>query len=151
MKIKNIIEDVPLNIAAPIIKKCVAKYFNIPVDNFDIKSRKKEIVIPRQIAHFIATFCKDATLEKIGIAIGNQDHATVLHSKREINKFITPINGKINDNEIYRAISFIEHYIIKEIEEQRKKEIYHKNRKKRIKIHIRKIMNYYYKLNKKYV
>jgi chromosomal replication initiator protein len=43
-------------------------------------TRKREIVIKRQILHRLAKWYSGATLEQIGQRYGSRDHATVLHS-----------------------------------------------------------------------
>ena len=130
--------------ATPIIKKSVAKYYKIPVGDLDSKIRISTIVKPRQVAQFFATFCKDATLEKVGILFGDKNHTTVLYSRNEILKYITPLNDKIIDNEINRAVNWINFFINKEIEIERIRAIKKKNREKRIRFHIRTIVKHYH-------
>jgi len=62
------------------IKSAVAHYFNINPSDLESKSRKKELVIPRQLAMYIAKELTNSTLETIGKNFGNRDHTTVLHS-----------------------------------------------------------------------
>lgn len=62
------------------IKNAVANFYNINPSELESKSRKKEIVIPRQLAMYIAKELTGSTLETIGKHFGNRDHTTVLHS-----------------------------------------------------------------------
>lgn len=62
------------------IKNAVAHYFNLDPSELESKSRKKELVIPRQLAMYIAKELTNFTLETIGKHFGNRDHTTVLHS-----------------------------------------------------------------------
>lgn len=62
------------------IKNAVAHYFNISPNDLESKSRKKELVIPRQLAMYISKELTNATLETIGKHFGGRDHTTVLHS-----------------------------------------------------------------------
>lgn len=137
------LNNIPLSEATPIIKQSVAKYFKLNVDDLEIKTRKLNIVVPRQIAHFLATFCKDATLEKIGELYGNKDYTTIIHSRDEILKYITTVNNKIVDNEIYRALHWIEFYMKQGIETERIKMIKSQNRQKRINYHIKSVFKRY--------
>lgn len=83
-----------------IIRKTIANYFEIPVENLEIKSRKRKIVLPRQICHYFVKETTDLFLIKIGKMIGNKDHATVLYSIKTINNLIErnkEIAGQVNE------------------------------------------------------
>ncbi len=62
------------------IKSAVAHYFNLNPSDLESKSRKKELVEPRQLAMYICKELTNATLETIGRHFGNRDHTTVLHA-----------------------------------------------------------------------
>jgi chromosomal replication initiator protein len=62
------------------IKSAVAHFFNLNPSDLESKSRKKEIVVPRQLAMYIAKELTNSTLEAIGRHFGDRDHTTVLHS-----------------------------------------------------------------------
>ncbi|MGB9771664.1 MAG: chromosomal replication initiator protein DnaA [Candidatus Kapaibacteriota bacterium] len=62
------------------IKGAVAHYFNLNPSDLESKSRKKELVVPRQLAIYIAKELTNCTLETIGKHFGNRDHTTILHS-----------------------------------------------------------------------
>ena len=51
-------------------------------------TRKKEIVIPRQVAIYIVRTKYDIPLKKIGEHFGNRDHATILHSLDKIEEIM---------------------------------------------------------------
>jgi hypothetical protein len=70
------------------IKKTICLYFNINEEDVDKKTRKRKIVVPRQIAHYIALLNTKHSLTDIGKEIGNKNHATVLNSKKTINNLI---------------------------------------------------------------
>lgn len=67
------------------IKNMVAYFFNMPVEQMDLKTRKREIVQPRQIAMFFSKHGNKGSLAEIGEEIGNKDHATVLHACKTVN------------------------------------------------------------------
>lgn len=66
------------------VKKAVANYYGIHVEDLASTTRKKEIVIPRQVAIHIVRTKYDIPLKKIGEHFGNRDHATILHSLDKI-------------------------------------------------------------------
>jgi chromosomal replication initiator protein len=70
------------------IQKVVCDYFNIQVDQLQVKTRKREIVQARQIAMFFSKSLTKASLATIGSQIGGKDHATVLHACKTVNNLI---------------------------------------------------------------
>lgn len=70
------------------VKKAVANYYGIHVEDLASTTRKKEIVIPRQVAIHIVRTMYDIPLKKIGEHFGNRDHATILHSLDKITEMM---------------------------------------------------------------
>ena len=50
--------------------------------------RNNTLVIPRQVAMYICRIMLDENLEKIGMAFGGKNHATVCHAVDKIKKEI---------------------------------------------------------------
>lgn len=78
-------------ITLPEVRKVVEDYFLLNENDINQKPHPRRIVIPRQLTHHwcVKNKLKNGwTLEKIGIHIGKKDHATVLHSYREIENMI---------------------------------------------------------------
>lgn len=73
----------------------VANHFGIDRKTILAKSRKKEILIPRQIATWLVRLKLNIELVKIGEIFGGQDHTTVINSIRAINNDIDTNNKKI--------------------------------------------------------
>lgn len=71
-----------------IILEVVSDYYKIPVDAILMKTRKREVLLPRQICMTLSSMYTKASLAKIGMIIGSKDHATVLHAKRTIANLI---------------------------------------------------------------
>src|SRR3712207_4809516 len=66
------------------IKETVASAYNVTVEEIDSKKRSKNIVIPRQVAMYLARNLLDKSLPKIGEEFGNRDHTTVMHAIKKI-------------------------------------------------------------------
>ncbi|MBQ8292620.1 MAG: chromosomal replication initiator protein DnaA [Bacilli bacterium] len=66
------------------VKRAVANYYGIHMEDLASTTRKKEIVIPRQVAIHIIRTKYDIPLKKIGEHFGNRDHATIMHSLDKI-------------------------------------------------------------------
>lgn len=67
------------------IRKVVETYFNLPENSIDKKTRKREIVVARQIAMYFSKNLTKSSLALIGSLIGCKDHATVLHACKTVN------------------------------------------------------------------
>jgi chromosomal replication initiator protein len=66
------------------IIKTVSDYYGIEVSAINTRSRKREVVLVRQISMYLAKKYLDMSTSKIGLYIGKRDHATVLHACKTI-------------------------------------------------------------------
>jgi chromosomal replication initiator protein len=66
-------------ITIDVIKKLVCKEYRITVDDIVSSSRKRNIVVPRQVAIYLSRRYTDSPLQAIGKSF-NRYHATALHS-----------------------------------------------------------------------
>ena len=78
--LKNIVHNATEEIGIEMIIKTVAKFYNITVDDIKAKTRKKEVVGPRQIAMYLSKEHTKHSLKAIGYHYGGRDHATVIHA-----------------------------------------------------------------------
>jgi chromosomal replication initiator protein DnaA len=62
----------------------VADFFNISFQDIKAAKRNKNIVLPRQVAMYLARELTNLSLPEIGAAFGGKDHTTVLHSWNKI-------------------------------------------------------------------
>ena len=69
-----------LSINVNVIKKIVAKHYNIRMEDFNSKRKTQSIAWPRQIAMFLTTELTDLSLPEIGREF-NRDHSTVVHAR----------------------------------------------------------------------
>jgi chromosomal replication initiator protein len=86
------------NISAQEIIKNVADFFEIPVNDLLNRSRKKEIVEPRQIAMYLLRDILKLSYPHIGERLGKRDHTTAIHACEKITKELsqnTQLNQKI--------------------------------------------------------
>ncbi|MYV16010.1 chromosomal replication initiator protein DnaA [Furfurilactobacillus milii] len=80
-----------------LIQQKVASYFDVNLVDLKGKKRMKEIVVPRQIAMYLARELTNSSLPKIGKAFGGKDHTTVLHSCDKIAESISN-DAKLAEN-----------------------------------------------------
>jgi chromosomal replication initiator protein len=62
------------------IIQAVAGFYRVEDDDLRGKSRRKEFVMPRQVAMYIIRTETETSLSEIGQALGGRDHTTVLYS-----------------------------------------------------------------------
>lgn len=85
--IKNILKDgskPKKNIEIKDIIKVVANYYNVSEDSIYDKTRKKEVVKPRQVIMFLLREDFNISYPSIGEKLGGRDHTTVIHSCEKI-------------------------------------------------------------------
>ena len=68
------------------IQNCVAKYFNLSVDDLKGKKRNASITNARHIAFYLCRMMTEESYVRIGSEFGNRDHATAIHSFEKIKK-----------------------------------------------------------------
>ena len=71
-----------------VILDVVSDYYKIPVDAIKKDSRKREVLLPRQISMTLSLKYTKASLAKVGWIIGKKDHATVMHARKVITNLI---------------------------------------------------------------
>jgi len=75
----------------------VSEYFDIDTKDIIGKSRKKELVYPRQITMFLMRQESNTSYPTIGHELGGRDHTTAMHAFNKIQKEIKE-NEKINQD-----------------------------------------------------
>ncbi|MBR6141777.1 MAG: chromosomal replication initiator protein DnaA [Bacteroidaceae bacterium] len=85
---------------------CTCEHFNVREEEVFGKSRKANIVTVRQVSMYLAHKHTKLTASKIGIYVGNRDHATVLHG-------IKTIDGRLKvEKELRQALEELESKLI---------------------------------------
>ncbi len=74
------------NIEPEVVLKRVAEYYKVSEDDIKKKTRKKEIVHPRQVLMYLLREDFDVSFFNIGLLLGGRDHSTVIHSYEKIKK-----------------------------------------------------------------
>jgi chromosomal replication initiator protein len=96
--VKNIVRQ-RKRITIDVIKKLVCKYYNVSLEDISSRSRKQNLVRPRQMAIYLARRFTDAPLQTIGKSF-NRYHATALHSINCIER------GLKQDSTIQKQVGF---------------------------------------------
>lgn len=84
------------------IKNAVCNYYNIKPDKLVMRSRKREVVVARQVAMYLSKKHTSTALASIGSLLGRYDHATVLYACKTI-------EGQLQvDKELQKSVNEIE-------------------------------------------
>jgi chromosomal replication initiator protein len=87
LEIKNLIKNnakPKKNISIKDVVKIVSGFYNIDEESVYDKTRKKEVVKPRQVIMYILREDLNISFPSIGEKMGRRDHTTVIHSCEKI-------------------------------------------------------------------
>ncbi|MFM9951641.1 MAG: chromosomal replication initiator protein DnaA [Saprospiraceae bacterium] len=82
--IRNFVSQINKEITLDFIQKLVAEHFGVTMDKIQGKTRKRSIVIARQLSMFLAKKLTDKSLKSIGEMFGGRDHSTVIYSCKTV-------------------------------------------------------------------
>lgn len=83
--LKNIVTDIDSEVGIDYIQKTVSDFFKVNQDDLKAKTRKREIVIARQVAMYFSKDYTNHSLKSIGYHFGGRDHSTVIHAVQSVN------------------------------------------------------------------
>ncbi|MFP4093169.1 MAG: chromosomal replication initiator protein DnaA [Cyclobacteriaceae bacterium] len=95
--LKNIVHSSDPEVGVDQIQKSTAKQFNVTLEDLKSKTRKKEVVIARQVAMYLSKEYTKHSLKVIGYHFGGRDHATVIHAVRCVQEMLDS-QSKIADD-----------------------------------------------------
>jgi len=83
--LKTIVHDIDAEVSVDYIQKTIAEYYHLKIEDLKAKTRKKEVVIARQLAMYFAKDYTNLSLKSIGYHFGGRDHSTVIHAVQTVN------------------------------------------------------------------
>ena len=92
------------NVSIKTVVKIVAGFYNIDEDFIYDKSRKKEVVRPRQVIMYLLREVFNVSYPSIGQKMGGRDHTTVMHSCEKIKEDLKVDSGLIKEIEELKAL-----------------------------------------------
>ena len=84
--LKQFIDMQVRKITIEAIQRAVAEQFGMRVADLKQKNNSRNVVVPRQIAMYLAKQMTEASLPEIGRQFGNKHHTTVMHSISKIDE-----------------------------------------------------------------
>ncbi|NCX96696.1 MAG: chromosomal replication initiator protein DnaA [Chitinophagia bacterium] len=102
---KNFVKTASREVTIANIQKLVCDFYNVPYDKLLTKTRKREIVLARQITMYLAKKYTKNSLKSIGEHFGGFDHTTVIHSCQTVENLMDSDNiYKDNVNELLQKV-----------------------------------------------
>lgn len=94
----SIVQNIDVEVNMDYIQKFVQNYFDISIELMKAKTRKREVVVARQVAMYLAKDFTNMSLKSIGAHFGGRDHSTVIHA-------ITTVNDMMDtDQQFYNTM-----------------------------------------------
>ncbi len=103
--LKNFVSEINKEVTPDVIQRTVADYYDLDVDKLSSSTRRRQVVLARQISMFLVKEYTDQSLKAIGRMFGNRDHSTVLYSIKTVKDLM-----ETND-EIKKALAELERKI----------------------------------------
>jgi chromosomal replication initiator protein len=107
LEIKNIIKNSARpkkNISVKDVIRVVSDFYNIQENYIYEKTRKKEVVKPRQVIMYILREDLSISYPSIGEKLGGRDHTTVIHSCEKIKEDIKTNQGLVQEISHIRSL-----------------------------------------------
>ncbi|MCB0651128.1 MAG: chromosomal replication initiator protein DnaA [Saprospiraceae bacterium] len=82
--IKNFVKHINKEITVEFIQSLVADHFDVSVEKLHGKTRKRQVVIARQLSMYLTKKLTGKSLKAIGENFGGRDHSTVIHSCKTV-------------------------------------------------------------------
>lgn len=103
--LKNIVKEIQSDVSVDFIQKTVADYFKVELEAMKGKIKKREIVVPRQVAMYFCKRYTQLTLALIGENFGGRDHSTVIHALEMVEDLMkTDVNFKVSVEELSKKL-----------------------------------------------
>jgi chromosomal replication initiator protein len=97
--LRNFIDAQARKISIESIQKAVAEQFGMKIAEIKAKNNSRSVVVPRQIAMYLAKQLTECSLPEIGRQFGGKHHTTVMHSVDKI------IEARKSDKDLNRVLN----------------------------------------------
>jgi len=89
------------------IQRIVCAHFKVKLSDLKSKRRSRNIVLPRQVAMYLARKFTQSSLPELGESFGGKDHTSVLHSIKKVERVLS------SDEELRKNVKKLEEIIEK--------------------------------------
>jgi len=106
--LKNVVSADKREVTVGQIQKIVADHFKVSENALRAKTRRQEIVLPRQVAMYLSKSFTRASLKTIGLHFGGRDHSTIIHACKTVEAMLGDDESiRSHVEQLARQISFI--------------------------------------------
>ena len=84
--LRDLVETQGTQVSIALIQRSVCEHYNLRLNELKAKDNSQRVVVPRQVAMWMARRLTQASLPEIARAFGDKHHTTVLHSIAKISK-----------------------------------------------------------------
>ncbi|MGA0232866.1 MAG: chromosomal replication initiator protein DnaA, partial [Saprospiraceae bacterium] len=89
--IQKFVTQINKGITVENIARLVAEHFDVPIETLSSKTRKRQVVIARQLSMYLAKNYTKSSLKTIGDNFGGKDHSTVIYSINTVRDLIDTV------------------------------------------------------------
>lgn len=86
--LKDMLVEKSREVTVEEIQKTVATYYNVKVADLRSAKRLKTLVLPRQVAMYIARQMTSSSFPEIGEKFGGKDHSTIIYAIKKMEKLL---------------------------------------------------------------
>ena len=102
--IKNFVSEISKEITIEYIIKLVADHYELDVGRIQGKTRKRSVVIARQLSMYLAKNLTNKSLKAIGENFGGRDHSTVIYSCQAVQNMLDNIDSS---SDVFPTTDFV--------------------------------------------
>jgi len=103
--LKDVIETDRKPLTVEQIQKAVAEIYRVPEEMLRAKRKTQDIVLPRQVAMYLARTLTSVSLKTIGAKFGGRDHSTVIHAcNLVVSRMRSDVNFKLLMDSIINSL-----------------------------------------------
>jgi len=95
--LKDLLVESARQVSLEDVLRVVGGYYHIPATDLKSRRRVKNLVLPRQVAMYLARELTQLSLPEIGMGFGGKDHTTVLYAVNKIKREIK-VNQALHDD-----------------------------------------------------
>lgn len=106
--LRNIISLEKRDVTVEQIQRVVAEHYKLPENTLRAKTRKQEVVVPRQIAMYLAKIMTRSSLKTIGLHFGGRDHTTIIHACKAVERMLQSNEAfRLTVRDLEKQISYL--------------------------------------------
>ncbi|MBK07279.1 MAG: chromosomal replication initiator protein DnaA [Deltaproteobacteria bacterium] len=84
--LRNLLPERPSTLTIEGIQRCVADHYGVKISDLKSSERRKQVLIPRQVAMFLCRKLTKGSYPEIGVRFGGKDHSTVINACQKIER-----------------------------------------------------------------